>query len=142
MTMLKEIFQMNEKLWSGSIEAKWSPPTGFFTKSAGDIARGLKSASKDYAQASRRLNFYINRGGENLTDADRKRLESAKMTLKKAYGVKEGVNEAMGTHPNMNYNPVNAATVSAIHAVAKQHLSDVEDKDQVERLLTLSFAKG
>lgn len=143
MTMLKEIYELNEKLWSGDIEAKWSPPTGFFTKPASEIARGLKAASKDYAQASRRLNFYINRGGKNLTADDRSRLESAKVALRKAYGIKEEqVFEGMGFHPNMNYNPINSSTVSQIHAVAKQHLGNVHDKKAVNTLLGLAFSKG
>ena len=143
MSILKEIFQLDEKLWSGEVEPKWSPPEGFFTKSAGEIARGLKSASKDYAQASRRLNFYINRGGKNLSSDDRSRLESAKMALKKAYGIKESkISEAMGFHPNMNCNPINPSTVSEIEAVARKHLSNVNDKQEVNTLLGLSFIKG
>jgi hypothetical protein len=143
MTMLKEIFQLDEKMWSGDIEAKWTPPTGFFKKGAAEIARGLKSASKDYAQASRRLNFYINRGGQNLSAEDKARLESAKTALRKAYGIKESrIYEGMGFHPNMNYNPINSATVSAIETVAKKHLANVDDKEAVNTLLGLAFAKG
>lgn len=143
MTMLKEIFRIDEKMWSGDIEAKWNPPEGFFTKSAAEIARGLKSASKDYAQASRRLNFFINRAGKQLSAADKSRLESAKAALRRAYGIKESVvREGMSFHPNMNYNPINSSTVSAIEAVAKKHLGDVEDKAAVNTLLGLSFAKG
>jgi len=141
--ILKEIFRIDEKLWSGDIEAKWTPPEGFFKKSAADIAKGLKSASKDYAQASRRLNFYINRAGKQLSTDDKSRLESAKASLRRAYGIKESVvTEGMTFHPNMNYNPINAATVSAIETVAKKHLADVSDKKTVNTLLGLAFAKG
>lgn len=143
MTLLKEIYQLDEKLWSGAIEAKWTPPVGFFTQSAAKIASGLKSASKDYAQASRRLNFFINRAGKHLTADDRTRLEAAKTALRKAYGIKESqVFEGMGFHPNMNYNPINPSTVSDIRAVAQKHLGDVHDKETVNTLLGLAFAKG
>lgn len=141
MTLLKEIFKLDEKLWSGEIEAKWSPPEGFFTKSAAEIVRGLKSSSKDYAQASRRLNFFINRAGKKLSADDKSRLEAAKNALRKAYGIKEEVTLTEQRF-NMDYNPVNAATVSAIHAVAKQHLADVKDKNSVNTLLTLAYARG
>lgn len=141
MTILKELFRLDEKMWSGEIDAKWTPPAGFFTKSGTEIARGLKAASKDYAQASRRLNFYINRGGKNLSADDKARLESAKTALRKAFGVKESFELHEG-HFNMDYNPINASTVSAIHAVAKQHLSDVKDKNAVNTLLGLAYARG
>lgn len=141
MTILKELFRLDEKMWSGEIDTKWTPPVGFFTKSAAEIARGLKSASKDYAQASRRLNFYINRSGKNLTADDKARLESAKTALRKAFGIKEGF-DLQEQRFNMDYNPINASTVSAIHCVAKQHLSDVKDKKTVETLLGLAYARG
>lgn len=141
MTILKELFRIDEKLWSGEIEAKWTPPVGFFAKSAAEIARGLKSASKDYAQASRRLNFYINRAGKNLSAEDKARLESAKVALRKAFGVKESF-ELNEQRFNMDYNPINSSTVSAIHSVAKQHLSDVKDKQAINTLLGLSYARG
>jgi hypothetical protein len=61
---------------------------GFWNGSASSIASGLKAKSKDLKQAMSRLNFYINRGGENLSDADKSRLEGAKDALHKAYGEK------------------------------------------------------
>ena len=145
MRMLKEFTRLSEKLWSGEIEAHWKPPEGFFTKSASEIAKGLKSASSDYAEASRRLNFFINRAGKNLSAEDKTRLEAAKKALRIVYGIKEsklreGV--GMGFHPNMDYSPINPSTVAAINAVAKQHLSGVEDKESIDTLLGISFIKG
>lgn len=141
MALIKEIFRLDEKQWSGDVETNWSPPPGFFTRSSADIAKGLKSASKDYAQASRRLNFYINRGGKNLSPADKSRLEAAKSTLKRIYGIKESV-DIKEQRFNMDYEPVNPATVSAISAVAKQHLAHVTDKEAVNKLLSMSYARG
>jgi hypothetical protein len=69
------------KKWSADVKTKWSPPRGFFSQSASQIASGLKAASKDTAQAMSRLNFYINRAGANLSEKDKKRLESAKKKL-------------------------------------------------------------
>lgn len=61
-------------------------PEGTFEKDAGQIAQILKRESKDYQQAMSRLNFYINRGGDNLSSSDKNRLERAKDQLKRAYG--------------------------------------------------------
>jgi hypothetical protein len=70
-----------EKKWSADVRTKWSPPEGFFKQSASKIATELMAVSKDRGQAMSRLNFYINRAGENLSDDDRKRLESVKSKL-------------------------------------------------------------
>jgi hypothetical protein len=141
MTLIKDIFRINEEQWSGDVKTKWSPPVGFFTKSPSDIAKGLKSASKDYAQASRRLNFYINRAGENLSKTDLDRLEAAKKSLKNVYGIKESVSIKEQTH-NMNYNQINSQTVADIGSVAKKHLSYVTDKDSVTKMLTMAYSRG
>lgn len=79
---LQEHSLLAEK-WSGAVDTKWSPPEGFFTRSAQEIADGLMGASKDEAQAMQRLNFYINRAGENLSGADKARLNRAKTLLEK-----------------------------------------------------------
>ncbi len=67
--------------WSAKVETEWTPPEGFFTQSAGDIASGLSHLSDDLQQAMARLNFYINRAGSNLSEEDKARLESAKEQL-------------------------------------------------------------
>lgn len=69
--------------WSGKVKTKWHPPEGFFSRSAQAIADGLMRESKDRAQAMGRLNFYINRGGENISSEDKGRLEHAKQILEK-----------------------------------------------------------
>lgn len=72
---------LGEALWSGEVKTKWHPPEGFFKQSADKIASGLLKASKDLKQAMSRLNFYINRAGENLSGEDMKRLDAAKKKL-------------------------------------------------------------
>lgn len=76
---------LNEKIWSGKVATKYSPPEGTFTKSAAHIADVLAKDSKDLKQAMSRLNFYINRAGKNLTNKDMKRLEQAKDLLRKKF---------------------------------------------------------
>ena len=81
----QEVTGLTEKLWSGDVHAKWTPPEGFFSKSAADIASGLKSASTDLKQAMGRLSFYVNRAGKNLSAEDKARLEDAKKKLHASY---------------------------------------------------------
>jgi hypothetical protein len=67
-------------------------PEGTWTKSPGQIAQELKQHSKDYDEAQRRLNFYVNRAGRNLRkngNTDEVRLEQAREALKRAYGVQD-----------------------------------------------------
>lgn len=77
--------ESKEAKWSGKVDTEWTAPEGLFTKPADHIARKLKAASKDLKQAMSRLNFYINRAGENLSDKDHARLEHAKELLHKLY---------------------------------------------------------
>lgn len=79
---------LDDATWSEKVKPKWRPPEGFFTKSAEDIASGLKAASDGEAQAMERLDFYINRGGDEIKGEDKSRLESAKTKLKELYGEK------------------------------------------------------
>lgn len=73
------------KLWSGKVKTKWEPKEGIFKESAEKIASYLKKQSKDLKQAMSRLNFFINRGGENLSASDKKRLDNAKEKLRNLY---------------------------------------------------------
>ena len=77
--------------WSDDVtkNEKWHPPAGLFKESPEKIARTLKRNSKNRQQAMSRLNFYINRAGDNLSKADRKRLETAKEKLKALYDNEE-----------------------------------------------------
>jgi hypothetical protein len=66
-----------KKLWSRKVKTHWHPPAGFFERPASAVARGLLRASKTPGQAVKRLTFYINRAGKNLSTADRARLHRA-----------------------------------------------------------------
>lgn len=91
MTKILKKFEhfLNEKKWSGDVEAKWSPKEGIFTQSGKKIAKYLKAESDSLKQAMSRLNYYINRAGSNLGSADKARLEKAKEKLHKLYNKEE-----------------------------------------------------
>lgn len=69
-------------------------PEGIFTWSSKKIAQGLKEAvlasdrtkGTKFQSAMSMLNFYINRGGKNLPEKDKNRLEAAKNELRKLFG--------------------------------------------------------
>lgn len=78
-------FKFFEKKWSGDVKTEFKPKEGIFKKSASEIASYLKSNSDNLKQAMSRLNFYINRSGENLSDSEKESLEAAKNKLRKLY---------------------------------------------------------
>jgi tRNA(adenine34) deaminase len=60
------------------------PPEGLFTKDAATIARSLASkkvSPKGPGSGMRMLNYFINRGGHNLSASRRRELEKAKKLL-------------------------------------------------------------
>jgi hypothetical protein len=66
--------------WSADVtkHEKWHAPEGFFERSAESIANGLmRSAKGDAAKAQRRLTFYRNRAGKNLSSEDSSKLKHA-----------------------------------------------------------------
>jgi len=69
------------KRWVQKVHTKWHPPQGFFKKSSSSIVKGLLANSKDRNQAIKRLTFYINRSGKNLSKEERVSLFAAKLRL-------------------------------------------------------------
>jgi len=67
---------------------------GLFKGTPRQIARGLKESAErsrrrkgsPYRSAMSMLTFFINRAGKGLTPARRRRLEQAKVELRKAFG--------------------------------------------------------
>lgn len=72
-------------------------PEGLFTRSAEQIAQGLKDAVMEstrtkgtkFQSAMSMLDYYINRAGKNLKPEDKARLEQAKVELRKVFGKEE-----------------------------------------------------
>ncbi len=86
------------KRWSQEVtehsDALDLKPDVFKLRDPAAIARSLKASaehsdrrkSEPYRSAMSMLTFYINRAGDNLKAADRKRLESAKDALRELFG--------------------------------------------------------
>ena len=84
------------KKWSRSVTEHSDAMTlenSVFRKSPAQIARSLKASSErsrrrkttPFRSAMSMLNFYINRAGKNLSPARKKKLETAKDELRKAF---------------------------------------------------------
>lgn len=95
--MKKSTQKSKKKLWVKKVQETsfaMSIPQGLFTKSAREIATGLKKAvlnsentkGTKFQSAMSMLNYFINRAGKNLKPKDRARLEIAKNELRKAFG--------------------------------------------------------
>lgn len=73
--------------WVASVKTDSThPPRGLFTKDAATIARSLASkkvSPKGPGSGMRMLNYFINRGGRNLSASRRRELERAKALLSK-----------------------------------------------------------
>ncbi len=85
--------------WSDTVteKDKWHSPAGLFDKSSTEIAKVLKAESSSYQQALSRLTFYINRAGKNLSEADKKRLNEAKVKLKALYKAEKVSKESLNS---------------------------------------------
>jgi Protein of unknown function (DUF3175) len=88
---------MTKKKWIKHVEKTsyaMDIEKNLFTRSSKEIAKGLKRAvlasnrtkGTKFQSAMSMLNFYINRAGKNLSVKDRKRLEQAKIELRKVFG--------------------------------------------------------
>jgi hypothetical protein len=81
--------ERQDNKYKGKPKPNNSLPEGTFKEnSPGSIANKLKTKSKDYGQASRRLNNYINRQGKNLHGQERQKLDQSKDALRQAFGEK------------------------------------------------------
>jgi hypothetical protein len=76
---------MAVKKWVAKVDTDSThPDEGLFTQNAETIAKGLASkevSPKGPASGMRMLNYYINRGGKNLTEERHAELEKAKGIL-------------------------------------------------------------
>lgn len=88
---------MKKRYWSQKVTQTSNAmdlEPGVFTRSPQEIAKSLKRSvlasdrtkGTKFQSAMSMLNFYINRAGKKLKAADRKRLEKAKIELRKIFG--------------------------------------------------------
>ena len=83
-SQVKDLHSLNEYIYEQLSDVKtiWHPKKGLFTgDNPKEIVDYLMKNSKDQAQAMQRLCFYMNRGGDNLTN--KTVLNKAKQLLKK-----------------------------------------------------------
>ena len=83
-----KIIAIADEKWSADVTDKEYPtdktPEGLFMKAAETIVTYLiRMADGDVDKASKKLSFYINRAGSNLSDTDKTRLDRAKEIMHK-----------------------------------------------------------
>jgi len=61
-------------------------PRGIFKGTPVEIARGLRRSTLRSGRTKGMLNLYVNRAGRPLSARDRRRLERAKVELRRAFG--------------------------------------------------------
>ena len=83
-SQVKDLHSLNEYIYEqlSDVKTSWHPKKGLFTgDNPKEIVDYLMKNSKDQAQAMQRLCFYMNRGGDNLSN--KTVLNKAKQLLKK-----------------------------------------------------------
>jgi hypothetical protein len=84
----------SKKRWVAKVKTDSTHPAkGLFTKSAETIARSLASkkvSPKGPSSGMRMLNYFINRGGKNLSASRRAELNKAKALLSKKIAAQKG----------------------------------------------------
>ena len=98
-SQVKDLHSLNEYISEqlSDVKTSWHPKKGLFTgDNPKEIVDYLMKNSKDQAQAMQRLCFYMNRGGDNLTN--KTVLNKAKQLLKK-----EKVDEKLVINKNYKF---------------------------------------
>jgi hypothetical protein len=91
--------QRRDNSFKGKQKPDNSLPEGTFKQeSPGGIANTLKTKSKDYDQAMRRLNNYTNGRGREMPNTERRKLDDAKESLRDAFG-KPNTDDSTTTQP-------------------------------------------
>jgi predicted polyphosphate/ATP-dependent NAD kinase len=82
-----KLLQETEEKWANKVHEKFHPPAGTFKeKSAEEIAKIISQNWTAGAQTTMaRLNFFLNRGGKNVSPEIRKKVEKAKEIVHKHY---------------------------------------------------------
>jgi hypothetical protein len=80
-----------EEKWSQDVKEKFHPPEGTFKEGSADKIATIISQNgrTPYKTAIARLNFFLNRGGENVSPEIRAKVNRAKEILKKRYNKKD-----------------------------------------------------
>jgi hypothetical protein len=82
-TLMEKYLREKKKVnkWSNKVKTKWHPPEGLFKNGSPEEIASTVSQGVDLKTAMARLNFFLNRGGSNISPAIRKKVEKAKDIL-------------------------------------------------------------
>ena len=87
---IERLIEEAEEKWSNEVHGRFHPPEGTFKeKSAEEIARIISQNWRASLQTTMaRLNFFLNRGGENISPEIRAKVNHAKEIVRKHYNNK------------------------------------------------------
>jgi len=88
---IDKLLQEAEEKWTQHVKEHFHPPKGTFSEGSPEkIADVISEHGKTpYKTAIARLNFFLNRGGKNVSPQVRAKVNKAKEILKKKYGKQE-----------------------------------------------------
>lgn len=69
--------------WSNKVKLKWHAPEGLFKNGSPQEIADTVSKGVSKKTAMSRLNFFLNRGGSNISSDIRNRVEQAKKIIEK-----------------------------------------------------------
>jgi len=72
---------LNEDKWSDKVKTKWHPPEGLFKNGSAEEIADTVSSGVSLKTAMSRLNFYLNRGGSNISQSQINKVNQAKKIL-------------------------------------------------------------
>jgi hypothetical protein len=89
---IDRLLQETEEKWSNDVKEKFHPPEGLFkNKSAGEIAKVIsQNWTAGLKTSMARLNYFLNRGGENISPEIKKKVEKAKELVHNHYNKNKG----------------------------------------------------
>jgi hypothetical protein len=88
---IEKLILETEEKWSQEVKEHFHPPEGTFSQgSAEKIANVISQNGRaSYKTTMARLNFFLNRGGENVPPEVRAKVNRAKEIIKKKYNKKD-----------------------------------------------------
>lgn len=116
-----------EEKWSGEVKPKWHPKEGTFEKSAASIAKTLMAGGQK--KALKRLAFYVNRAGKNLSPERRAVMARAKRIIQRTVQETGGtLDDEDGGALSEDYDTGAAQGAPATMRISFNHTLDVAER--------------
>jgi len=78
----KYLLSEKKEKWSGKVKLKWHAPDNLFKDGTAQEISNIVSKNVNLKTAMSRLNFYLNRGGSNISIQQKQKIQKAKDLLR------------------------------------------------------------